>query len=545
MDKYVRQAAVGHDRAGLLEKLIDIGAALSSERNRDRLFERILLEAMHFCGADGGTLYLRTEDDKLDFAIVRTNSLGTAVGGSTGVKAGFAAIPLRDHDGNENHATVVSHVALSGRTMNIPDIARATTFDFSGTRAFDAENGYRSVSFLTLPLKDSRAEVIGVLQLINAQDLQGNVVAFPSDIEPLAEALASQAAVALENRLLLEAQRRLLDSFIRLIAAAIDEKSPFTGEHCQRVPAIMELFADAACDQTDGPFEDFDLTQEERYELHIASWLHDCGKVTVPEYVVDKATKLHTLYDRIETVRMRFEVIKRDVEIEFLRRACAEGIDPQTYQQDLNAELAAIEDDFRIVMQSNLGVEEMPDEDIARIHDIAKERTWTDGSGVQRPVLSEDEVRNLTIRRGNLLPEEREMINNHIVVTIDMLDNLPFPAELARVPEYAGGHHEKMDGTGYPRGLKRDEMSVPARMMAIADIFEALTSPDRPYKQAKKLSETMAIMADMVRNQHIDPDLFRLFIDSSVHLRFAEKFLEPWQVDLDAVDAVLMPFRRG
>lgn len=543
MDKHVRQAAIEFDRAELLEKLIDIGAALSSERDRDRLFERILLEAMHFCGADGGTLYLRTDDDKLDFAIVRTNSLGTAVGGSTGVEAAFAAIPLRDPSGKENHATVVSHVALSGRTMNIPHIERATTFDFSGTRTFDAENGYRSVSFLTLPLKDSRAEVIGVLQLINAQDSQGNVVAFPTDIEPLAEALASQAAVALENRLLLEAQRRLLDSFIRLIAAAIDEKSPFTGEHCQRVPAIMEMFANAACEKEEGPFSDFNLNQDERYELHIASWLHDCGKVTVPEYVVDKATKLHTLYDRIETVRMRFEIVKRDVEISFLRRAAAEGIEPQVLQQELDAELAAIEDEFRVVMQSNLGVEEMPDADVARIHEIAKKRVWVDGSGAERSVLSDDEVRNLTIRRGNLLPEERDMINNHIVVTIDMLENLPFPAELARVPEYAAGHHEKMNGTGYPRGLKREDMSVPARMMAIADIFEALTSPDRPYKQAKKLSETMAIMVGMVRNQHIDPELFQLFVDSSVHLKFAEKFLEPWQVDLDAVDTVLAPLR--
>jgi len=543
MDKHVRQAVVDYDRAELLEKLIDIGAALSSERNRDRLFERILLEAMHFCGADGGTLYLRNEDDELDFAIVRTISLGTAVGGSTGVEAGFPAIPLRDADGKENHATVVSHVALSGRTMNIPDIERATTFDFSGTRAFDKENGYRSVSFLTLPLKDSRAEVIGVLQLINAQDGQRNVVPFPLDIEPLAEALASQAAVALENRLLLEAQRRLLDSFIRLIAAAIDEKSPFTGEHCQRVPAIMDLFADAACEQTEGPFADFKLNQEERYELHIASWLHDCGKVTVPEYVVDKATKLHTLYDRIETVRMRFEIVKRDVEIRYLRRAIEESADPQEFKAELETELAAIEDDFKVVMQSNLGVEEMPDADIQRVFEIAQNRVWTDSGGVLRPVLTDDEVRNLTIRRGNLLPEEREMINNHIVVTIDMLENLPFPAELARVPEYAGGHHEKMNGSGYPRGLKREEMSVPARMMAIADIFEALTSPDRPYKQAKKLSETMTIMVGMVRNEHIDAELFQLFVESSVHLQFAEKFLEPWQVDSEAVEAVLAPLK--
>jgi len=539
MDERVQQASVELGRAELLEKLIDIGAALSSERNRDRLFERILLEAMHFCGADGGTLYLRNDANELEFAIVRTISLGTAVGGSTGVKTPFAAIPLRDAEGKENRSTVVSHVALSGRTMNIPDIADATTFDFSGTRAFDAANGYRSTSFLTLPLKDSRAEVIGVLQLINAQDRDGNVVAFPADIEPLAEALASQAAVALENRLLLEAQRRLLDSFIRLIAAAIDAKSPFTGEHCQRVPEIMDMFADAACQKTDGPFADFSLDEEERYELHIASWLHDCGKVAVPEYVVDKATKLHTLYDRIETVRLRFEILKRDAEIAYLRNANSAGADVTALRANFEKELVDIEDDFRVLLQSNLAVENMPDEDVARIESIAANRRWTDASGTVNSVLTENELRNLTVRRGNLLPEEREMINNHIVVTIDMLGHLPFPAELARVPEYVGGHHERMDGKGYPRGLKRDDMSVPARMMAIADIFEALTSPDRPYKQAKKLSETMAIMTGMVRNNHIDPDLFSLFVDSGVHLRFAEKFLESWQVDVDAVGAVL------
>ncbi len=538
MDTEVRTAA-GDDRARLLEKLIDIGTALSSERNRDRLLERILMEAMHFCGADGGTLYLRNDDETLEFVIVRTLSRGTAFGGSTGVKATFKPIPLYDGAGNENRSTVVSYVAHSGQTINIPDVDKATDFDFSGTRAFDTANAYRSVSFLTLPLKNSRDEVIGVLQLINAHDTDGNVVPFQSRIEPLAEALASQAAVALENRLLLEGQKRLLDSFIRLIAAAIDEKSPFTGEHCQRVPAIMEMFADAACAATAGPFADLSLNDEERYELHIASWLHDCGKVAVPEYVVDKATKLHTLYDRIETVRMRFEIVRRDAEIALLRRLAEHGADRRALEAAYEMERARIEKDARFIAKCNFSVENMPESDQDRVRAIAAKYTWTDSTGVRQSVLTDDEVRNLTIRRGNLLPEEREMINNHIVVTIDMLDTLPFPKELSRVPEYAGGHHERMDGRGYPRGLKRDDMSVPARMMAIADIFEALTSPDRPYKDAMKLSETVAIMVDMVRDSHIDEELFRLFVDSGVHLRFAERFLEPWQIDHKAIGAVL------
>jgi len=538
MDTEVLTAA-GDDRARLLEKLIDIGTALSSERNRDRLLERILLEAMHFCGADGGTLYLRTKEETLEFAIVRNLSRGTAYGGSTGVKANIAPIPLYDDAGREIRSTVVAQVAHSGETINIPDVDHATGFDFSGRRAFDAQNAYRSVSFLTLPLKNSRSEVIGVLQLINATDRDGNIVPFQSRIEPLAEALASQAAVALENRLLLEGQKRLLDSFIRLIAAAIDEKSPFTGEHCQRVPAIMEMFADAACAAGSGPFADFSLNDEERYELHIASWLHDCGKVAVPEYVVDKATKLHTLYDRIETVRMRFEIVRRDAEIALLRALAQPDANRRSLESAYEIERARIEKDARFIAESNFGVEDMSEADQERVRAIAEKYTWIDASGVRQSVLTDDEVRNLTIRRGNLLPEEREMINNHIVVTIDMLDTLPFPKELSRVPEYAGGHHERMDGRGYPKGLKGGDMSVPARMMAIADIFEALTSPDRPYKDAMKLSDTMAIMVDMVHDDHIDPDLFRLFVESGVHLRFAEQFLEPWQVDGPEIDAAL------
>jgi HD-GYP domain-containing protein (c-di-GMP phosphodiesterase class II) len=539
LDTKVQPAVAERDRAQLLEKLIDIGTALSAEHNRDRLFERILLEAMHFCGADGGTLYLRTEDDTLEFAIVRTVSRGTAAGGSTGVKASFPAIHLYDGEGRENRSTVVSYVAHSGELINIPSIDDATGFDFSGTRAFDAANGYRSVSFLTLPLKNSRNEVIGVLQLINARGDDGTVIAFSPRIEPLAEALASQAAVALENRLLLEAQRRLLDSFIRLIAAAIDEKSPFTGEHCQRVPAIMDMFADAACAATDGPFADFEMDAEERYELHIASWLHDCGKVAVPEYVVDKATKLHTLYDRIETVRMRFEIVRRDAEIAFLKACAAPDADRKALRTAYEIECQRIDKDVRFIAQTNFGVEDMLESDMERVRAIAGKYIWTDSKGVSQSILTDDEVRNLTIRRGNLLPEERAMVNNHIDVTIEMLETLPFPRELERVPEYAGGHHERMDGKGYPRGLTRDEMSIPARMMAIADIFEALTSQDRPYKQAMKLSETMEIMVDMVASNHIDPELFRLFVQSGVHLRFAERFLESWQIDRKATDAAI------
>ena len=380
-------------------------------------------------------------------------------------------------------------------------------------------------------MKNYSDEVIGVLQLINAKEPDtGEVVPFSSDVQPVIEALASQAGVALDNQMLLDGQKKLLESFIQLIAVAIDEKSPYTGGHCQRVPALTEMLADAACAASDGPFREFDLTDEERYELHIAGWMHDCGKVTSPEYVVDKATKLQTIYDRIETVRTRFEVFKRDAELARLRALMDGAEEPAAVEAAHAEEIGQLDEERAFLERMNIGGEFLEPEHVTRIKDIAR-REWRDGEGNVRTLLTDDEAENLCISRGTLLPEEREVINNHIVMTIKMLEQLPFPTHLRRVPEYAGGHHEKMDGTGYPQGLTRDQMSVPARMMAIADIFEALTAPDRPYKKAKKLSESLAIMRHMRRTNHIDPDLYRLFLEAGVYKRYAEQFLPPDQAD--------------
>jgi HD-GYP domain-containing protein (c-di-GMP phosphodiesterase class II) len=349
-------------------------------------------------------------------------------------------------------------------------------------------------------------------------------------LEPIIEALASQAAVALDNQLLLDRQRKLLESFIQVIASAIDAKSPYTGGHCQRVPVIAELLAQAACDSTSGPFRDFSLSEEELYELYIASWLHDCGKVTTPEYVVDKATKLETIYDRIETVKTRLEVLKRDAEIVYLKAVTLPGADIPALRDELEARLAELDGHGAFLESANLGGEFMADGMIERVQEIAA-LGWRDASGREQPFLSENEVYNLCIRRGTLTDEEREVINNHIVMTIEMLEQLPFPKTLVRVPEFAGGHHEKLDGTGYPQGLTGEQMSAPARMMAIADIFEALTAADRPYKQAKTLTESLRIMSFMVKDEHIDGELFRLFLEGGVYQRYAEDHLMPEQID--------------
>ncbi|MEK9871884.1 MAG: GAF domain-containing protein, partial [Gammaproteobacteria bacterium] len=357
------------------ERLIEIGIALSAEKDTNKLMETILLEAKDIGNADGGTLYIRTREDTLKFEIMRTDSLGVAMGGTTGIDITIPPLLMFKADGSPNHQQIAASAALSGDTLNIRDAYDSKEFDFSGTKAFDASNNYRSRSFLTVPLKNSQGGVIGVLQLLNAKDpATGEVVEFSQDIQPLIEALASQAAVALDNAILIEAQENLLESFITLMARAVDAKSPYTGGHCERVPELTKMLTQAVCDTSSGPFASFNLTEEEWYELHIGAWLHDCGKVTTPEYVVDKSTKLETITDRIHEVRMRFEVVKREAEIECLNKILAGG-DDASLRAELETTLAAIDDDFAFIAECNLGGEFMGDELVERVRQIAR-RTW-------------------------------------------------------------------------------------------------------------------------------------------------------------------------
>lgn len=518
------------------ELLYRVGIALSAEHNTNRLIEMILVEAQKLCNADGGTLYLVTDSKELAFAILRTDSLDVALGGTTGKPIDLPPIPLVDSvTGAPNKKNVASYATWLKQSVNIEDAYDAEGFDFSGTKIFDERNGYRSKSFLTIPLATNEGIVIGVIQLINAREPSGSVRAFSKENQRVIEALCSQAAIALYNQLLLDDQRLLLESFIKLIASAIDAKSPYTGAHCERVPILTEMLARSVCDAESGPFQGFALNEEEWYELHIAAWLHDCGKITTPVHVMDKATKLETIFDRIDTVRARFEVLKRDVEIAALKRQLA-GESADT-DREAAEELSRLDEELRFLESANIGGEFLPPDKQARIAEIGERRLNLGGR--DQPVLAPEDVRNLSISRGTLLPEERLIINGHMVQTIKMLESLPFPRNLRRVPEYAGGHHEKMDGTGYPKGIYAGDMSIPARIMAIADVFEALTANDRPYKKAKKLSETMRIMGFMKRDNHLDPDLLDHFVRSGVYLDYARRFLKPELIDDVDVSALL------
>ncbi|MFA9460596.1 HD domain-containing phosphohydrolase [Thiohalorhabdus sp. Cl-TMA] len=529
-----------------LERLNAIGTALSAERDTTRLLEQILVGAKELTGADGGTLYLKNEaGDALDFRIVRNDSLGIAMGGTSGETVSLGAVPLHDGAGAPNYHNVAAYAALTGNTVNIADAYTAEGYDFSGTRAFDEQTGYRSRSFLTLPLVSHEGEMLGVLQLLNAKsEADGAVTEFSPEDQRLAESLASQAAVALSQQQLIDAQRELFESFIRLIAKAIDEKSKHTSGHCQRVPELTMMIADAAQRAEYGSLAEYGFSSEERYELEIAAWLHDCGKVTTPEPVMDKETKLHAMYDRINAVDTRFEVLKRDAEIAALRErlAAAEaGREPaaEASEAAVAEQRRTLDEERDFLRRANVGGEFMPPEEQERVRAIGTERRWRGPDGAEWPLLDEDEIHNLSIAKGTLTPEEREVMKDHMRVTMDMLEALPYPRHLRRVPDLAGGHHERMDGQGYPRGLVGYENPDGARMMAIADVFEALTAADRPYKTPMPLSQALTIMGRMCEDSHFDPDLFDLFIRERVYMDYAERFLKPEQID--EVDESVIP----
>jgi HD-GYP domain-containing protein (c-di-GMP phosphodiesterase class II) len=529
-----------------IERLNAIGVALSAERDTGRLLERILRSAKELTAADGGSLYLVRDDRTVAFEIMSTDSLGIELGGTTGDPIPFDPLPL-EVDGSPNQSMVVTNCVLREATINIPDAYDENAgYDFSGTHAFDQRTGYRTRSILTVPMRNHESVVIGVLQLINAME-DGEVVPFSAASQQLAESLGSQAAIALTNKRLVDDLRELFEAFVRLIAEAIDEKSPYTGAHCRRVPELTMMLADAAHGVDRGPLRDFRMDDDERYALHLAGWLHDCGKITTPEHVMDKSTKLERVHDRIDEITARFAALRAQVEAAHagpIARADALGekAERERLEAQRSAELAGLDDDLALVRRANVGGEVMATDDRERVGRIA-ERQWTDAEGVPRPLLTADEVRNLTIERGTLNEHERQIIQNHVVATIRMLEQLPFPRHLRNVPEYAGGHHERVDGGGYPSGLTRDEMSVPARVMAIADVFEALSAGDRPYKRAKTLSECLTIMGRMCEEGHIDPDLFDVFIEEGVYREYAERFLSPEQID--EVDPARIPGYRG
>ena len=576
--KEVHELSVSMDlMQSTINRFIKLINSLASEQNLDALLQSISHETMLISNADGVLTYLMNEEE---------NALNP----------GILCSSDNDHIETEQLPAILMQDANELMGLFTKNRSSVICIDSSSCDAFIPLLALFNTGHLTmvaLPLTNRNYEHIGLLCLL-FKHADGLTTESEKTSLSFIQALSGFAAVTLESRQLLHMQEALLNSFIKLIAGAIDAKSPYTGGHCQRVPEITKMLAQAACESNDAPFANFSLTEKEWEALEIASWLHDCGKVTTPEYVVDKATKLETIYDRIHEVRMRFEVLKRDADIDYWQQL-AHGGDKQALEKTRSNILQQLDDDFAFIAECNEGGEYMSDERIERLNQIAQ-RTWKrtldDSIGisweeanrkkrskkqalpVEENILSDKpehiiereeyehmpednpwgfkldvpeykynrgELYNLSVGRGTLSAEERYKINDHMTQTIMMLEKLPYPKHLRDVPRIAGGHHETMDGKGYPKRLTRDDMSLPARMMAIADIFEALTASDRPYKKAKTLSEAIRIMSFMRNDSHIDPDLFKLFLTSGIYRQYGELFLSQEQLDDVDINAFLSP----
>ncbi|WP_372765909.1 HD domain-containing phosphohydrolase [Pseudoalteromonas sp.] len=518
------------DSDSALKQLLDLSYRLSTERNTTKLLEDILLSAKSLCHADAGTIYLQ-KDDHLYFETVINNSLELHLGGSTKNEITFSPIALYYPDGSANESALVTIASHKKQTINIPDVYECTRYPLTQAIKMDEQTGYYTKTVLTVPMLNHEGDVNGVMQLINPMENE-KVKQFDSVKIELVEALASLAAVAMSNQALIDNMEQLFRSFAELIAQAIDEKSPYTGAHCRRVPELTMMLAHAVNDIEHGPLASFSMSEQEKYALNVAGWLHDCGKIATPEYIMDKATKLETVYDRIGLINTRFDVIEKEIEIAYLRN--------QLSEQAYNEKLQTLASDRSFIAIVNIGGEYLSDEQCQKLMQIAARYQYNSKLGPVK-LLNDEELKCLQVQRGTLTEDERKIVNKHINITIKMLESLPFPKHLKQVPEYAGGHHERMDGQGYPRGLVKHQMSVPARMMAIADIFEALTASDRPYKEAKKISECVDIMLKMAKKGHIDPEIFAVFIEQNVYQEYAEKFLSEFQKDsINTIEVLAM-----
>ena len=515
-----------------IKHLAEIEIALSAEKDTNKILELIVEGARRLSTADGGTLYIVDPELKhLKFEIFQNESLNIRMGGTSNMEdTPFPPVPF-EVDGQPNKANVSSYVALTDETVNIPDLYEAEGFDFSGARKYDEASGYRSKSILVIPMKNHEETIIGVLQLVNATDPETQqVVPFSPEIVDLIASLASQAAVALTNRKLIEDLANLFDSFIQSIATAIDEKSPYTGGHIRRVTTLTMMIARKINATREGRFASVHFNDDELEELRVAAWMHDIGKIVLPEHVVSKRTKLEAVFDRVHLVETRFELIKQLKRNQFWSRKVklldAEQPDRaglEKLEKELERDLGNLSQYEECVIRCNKSGRPLDDADIGRLKEISQHTYHLDEE--EHPYLTENELEHLLVRRGNLTLAEREIIESHATMSIRMLGKLPFPKKLERVPEYAGGHHEKLDGTGYPLGLGAEQLSLQTRIIAIADIFEALTARDRPYKTPMTPEKAVQVLEEM-KDNHIDSDLYDLLIHTGLFKEYVEQELD-------------------
>ena len=507
-----------------INKLLKIGTALSAENNLNNLLEMIVEEAKSLTNADGGTLYL-VENNELHFTVVQTDSLDIKMGGTHG-EITWPSLPLCLDSQTKNKNMVAVLCALENRVINIPDVYEADGFAFDGTKKFDASTGYKSKSMLVIPLVNHEKTVIGVLQLINKQSiLDKDTQAFNKEDENITLSLASQAAVALTNVILIDGLENLLESFLKSIIYTMGKKSSHTAGHIKRMVRLSVMMAQKINDDQ-SVYKDKRYSEEEIKMINIAALMHDIGKLTTPEQIVEKSRKLETIFDRIELIETRVELIKSVLEVSLYKK--------QITQVYFESEIKILNDDLAFMKNINIGTEFLPDTDVLRVENIQKKNYTIDGKNYI--IITENEAYNLSVQKGTITKEERDIINDHAKVSVDILNKLPFPKKYEAIPEISGNHHEKINGKGYPAGLKGDEISFEARILAIADIFEALTASDRPYKKANPLSSAMKILYFMAKDDDLDREMVKFFYNSGLYLDYANKHLPKRSIDEVNID---------
>jgi len=521
-----------------IDQLIEIGHSLTSENNFDALLEKILLGAKQLSHADGGTLYILNEStSSLSFKVVQTDSLNIKMGG-TSSEITWPDVQLFNDSGDKNKQQVAALCALDGELINIKDVYEAKGFNFEGTKNFDKGTGYRTRSMLVVPMKNHEDDIIGVLQLLNKQNSDGKILEFTKEDENIILSMASQAAVSLTNTQLIRDLETLLFDFIKSTADAISEKSKYTGGHINRVAELSTLIATKINEDTNGLFKDVNFTGDDLRQIDISAWMHDIGKITTPEYIVDKATKLETKYDRLHEVITKFEVLKRDVEISYLKNkfSAVNQEDIDKLELKFKDDIKYIEEALEFIKLSNKGSEFVSDESIDRLEELSLYTLTIDNNEVN--LLSDDELYNLCIRKGTLTNEERTIINNHVIVSYNMLKELSFPKNLNRVPVIAGSHHKTIytDEAGKHGGYGSEEimslpMSIEDRILAVADVFEAVTASDRPYKSPNTLNQSLKIMSYMVKDNELDRNIVKFFIDNKIYEDYAKENLLKIQQD--------------
>lgn len=534
--KGTKSSLASHRASRSLKVLNRMGQELSANTDLYELLDFFTTELMDLTNADGGTLYLMDEKTKsLSFEVVKNRSLGIQ-NSSKDMSEKWVNLELYDKNGVENTHMVATLCALTKEPVFIDNIYTSKNFDFSGTKKFDEMTNYHSRSMMAIPLLNHEKNVIGVLQLINKLLPSGDAVSFTKEDEDISLSLSSQIAVVLSNSLLVKELEELLESFLSSIITALKAKSPHTSAHISKMVKLSEMFVEAI-DKDSTVFKNKNYSKEMKQVMRFSSLLHDIGKLSTPEFILDKATKLQSLHDRIEVVKLRFANAKKSAKIEMLESLMGVSVkDQKTHDATIKYEktMQQIDDDLEFLEALNSNTNYASDETVARVREIGK-KSFFDGYQ-ETQFLTENEIENLTIRSGSITEEERRVINNHATVSVRILDKLPFPKKYERIPEIAGNHHEKINGSGYPKGLKENEISFEARILAITDIFEAITASNRPYKNPNSLSSSIKILYLMAKDGELDRDLVKFFYESGLYLEYAQKYLHKSQIDKVDID---------